>query len=138
MARPNRLLIQPNKGLPAIAMPGDGPFLNLAPTALSTAGAGTVLAALLASGLIIRTGPTGAVADTIDTGANIDTAFPDLAVGDTLDVFYANQVNFVLTHTAATGVTLKTAAGNNAQAAFTTRLLHFVKTGTATYDMYVI
>ena len=138
MAKPHKALIQPYNMLPRFAVPGDGPMLNLAPTALSTAGAGTILAALLATGLVIRTGPTGAVADTIDTGANLDTQFPYLAVGDALDILYANQVNYVLTITAATGVTLKTAAGNNAMAAFSTRILHLVKTGTATYDLYVL
>ena len=117
---------------------GDGPALNLGASTLTTVGAGTLLAALLSTGLLLRTGPTGGYLDTLDTGANIDAAFPYLAVGDTFDVYYSNSVAFVSTITASAGITLKTAAANNAVAASTGRLLHFEKTGVATYDVYVI
>lgn len=134
---PLRLKVEDN-GMARLSQAGDGPVLNLRDTALTTAGAGTLLAALLTSGFILRTGPTGAYADTIDTGANLDAAFPNAAVGDTLDVFFSNSVAFACTITAATGVTLKTATANNVIAASTGRLLHLEKTGTATWDLYVI
>jgi hypothetical protein len=125
-------------GIARVAHKGDGPTLNLGASKLTTAGAGTLLAALLATGMLLRTGPAGAYADTVDTGANIDAAFPNLGVGDTFDVFYSCSVAFAATITAAAGITLRTAAANNVIAASTGRLLHFEKTGVATYDLYVI
>jgi len=134
---PNRSNIY-DSGMARVARKGDGPNLNLGASTLTTAGAGTLLAALLSTGLILRTGPGGAFADTIDTAANIDAAFPNLQVGDTFDVFYSCSVAFASTITAAAGITLKTAAANNVVAASTGRILHFEKTGAGAYDLYVI
>ena len=138
MPIPYRVQVFSASEMPRIAQPGDGPFLNIKPTALTTVGAGTLLANLLTTGFLLRTGPTGAYADTIDTGANLDTAFPALIVGDAIDIYYSNNVAFASTITAATGVTLVTATANNVVAASTGRLLHLVKTGVATYNLYVI
>lgn len=135
---PNRVLYQDGANMVHVAQSGEGPSLNLRDTALTTVGAGTLLAALLTTGLILRTGPTGAYADTIDTGANLDAAFPGAGVGDSIDVYFSNSVAFACTITAATGVTLKTATANNVIAASTGRLLHLEKTGAATWDLYVI
>jgi len=134
---PNRYLIS-DRGIPRVAMSGDGPSLNLKDTALTTAGAGTLLAALFSSGFILRTGPGAAVADTLDTGVNFDAAYPLLTIGDSFDAYYSNNVAFAITITAAAGMTLVTAAANNIVAANTGRLLHFEKTGVGTYDVYVI
>lgn len=41
------------------------------PSALTTAGAGTLTAALIASGIVVRTGPVGGYTDTPDTAQNI-------------------------------------------------------------------
>lgn len=138
MSLPYKIQVFSTNELPRLATPGDGPFLNIKPTALATAGAGTLLANLLISGLILRTGPGIAYADTIDTGANLDIAFPSMIVNDALDIFYINSVPSASTITAAAGVTLKTATANNVIAASTGRLLHLVKTGVGTYDLYVI
>lgn len=135
---PNRMLINDHTGVPRAAMPGDGPLLNLKPTALTTAGAGTLLAALLLTGMILRTGPGGAYADTIDTGVNLATAFPQLQVGESIYIYYVNSVAFASTITAAAGVTLGSAAANNVIAANTGRLLMLNKTAAATYVLYVI
>lgn len=136
--QPIQFMVQANNELPRRAVPGDGLFMRMKPTALTTAGDGTLLAALLTSGMLLRTGPGAAYADTIDTGANLDTAFPDLEVDDAIDLYYVNSVAFASTITAAAGVTLVTAAANNVVAASTGRLLHLVKTGVGTYDLYVI
>ena len=97
-----------------------------------------VLAAVLATGLLLRTGPGVGYADTTDTAANIDAAFPNMGAGDTFDVFYINSVAFASTITAAAGITLKTATANNVVAASTGRILHFEKTAAGAYDLYVI
>lgn len=138
MPFPLRTKVEDSAGAARYAVSGDGPLLYIKDTALTTVGAGALVAATLMSGLILRTGPTGAFADTIDTGANLDAAFPNMAVGDTIDVYYSCSVAFASTITANTGVTLRTAAANNVIAASTGRLLHLEKTGTATYDLYVI
>ena len=135
---PYRQKIEDNSGISRMAQPGDGPILNLSPTALTTAGAGTILAILLATGLIVRTGPAGAVADTIDTGANLDIAFPNMQIGDSIALWYIVSVGFAITITAATGVTLGSAAANNVIAANTGRMLVLRKTAVATYILYVI
>lgn len=136
---PIRKLVQEPGSMPRLEQSGDGlQFAGLKPTALATVGAGTLLAALLSTGLLLRTGPTGAYADTIDTGANLDVAYPGLVVGDTIALYYSNSVAFASTITAAAGVTLRTATANNIIAASTGRMLLLIKTGTATYDLYVI
>jgi hypothetical protein len=134
---PNRVNVY-DSGIARVAYKGDGPTLNLGASNLATAGAGTLLAALLATGMLFRTGPAAAYADTTDTGANLDAKFPKLAVGDTFDVYYINSVAFASTITAAAGITLITAAANNVVAASTGRILHFEKTGVAAYALYVI
>jgi len=133
-----RVMLYDDANLPRLSQAGDGIFDNIKPTALATVGAGTLLAGLLTSGMLLRTGPTGAYADTIDTGANLDTAFPNMKVGDSIGLYYVNSVAFASTITAATGVTLGSATANNVIAASTGRRLHLVKTGTATYVLYVI
>lgn len=135
---PYRQKIEDNSGIPRLAQPGDGPILNLKPTALTTVGAGTLLANLLTSGLLVRTGPGAAFADTIDTGANLDIAFPYMQVGDSISLWYICSVAFACTITAAAGVTLGSAAANNVIAASTGRLLVLRKTATATYVLYVV
>lgn len=136
---PTKVLVNDNGVFPPRqAVAGDGLLMFPKASTLTTVGAGTLLATLLTSGLLLRTGPTGAYADTIDTGANLDAAFPNLAVNDSINLMYSNSVAFASTITAATGVTLKTAAANNVIAASTGRFLHLIKTGVGTYDLYVI
>ena len=47
--------------------------LNLANAALTTVGAGTILAAMIGGGFVTRTGSTAAFTDTTDTAALINT-----------------------------------------------------------------
>ena len=136
--KPMKQLVTDAGGLSRQALPGDGPLLNIAPTNLTTAGAGTLPAGLLGTGLLVRTGPGAAYADTIDTGANIDTAYPNMAVGDCLSLHYSNNVAFASTITAAAGITLVTAGANNVVPASTTVILHLQKTGVGAYNLYVL
>lgn len=139
MAKPYRLVIGDNTGIPRQAQAGDGLVGNfIKDTALTTVGAGTLLAATMLTGFVLRTGPAGAFADTLDTGANMDAAFPGAVVGDTVDFYYSNNVAFAGTITAAAGSVLNTAAANNVVAANTGRLIHGEKTGVGTWEFYVI
>jgi hypothetical protein len=73
---------------------------------LTTAGAGALTGAILATNILSRTGPGGAVADTTDTAANIITAIGNGQAGDTWRLRYINNVAFALTVTGVTGVTV--------------------------------
>lgn len=75
-------------------------------TALTTAGAGALTGALLANNILNRTGPAGAVADTVDTATNIINAVPGAATGDSWRLRYLNNTGFAITVTGVTGVTV--------------------------------
>lgn len=100
--------------------PGDvlGGGETFPPGKLTTAGAGTWTAAMIASGLITRTGPAGGYTDTTDTAANIIAAlagnFPaaDMLPGSTFRLRFMNTVAFAMTLAAGAGVTLGTNGTN--------------------------
>lgn len=81
----------------------------LGSSGLATAGAGTITAAILATGFCIRTGPTGAYTDTTDTATAIIAAMPGVSAGDTFRFRHVNTVAYAMTLAAGTGVTLGTA-----------------------------
>jgi hypothetical protein len=142
MSRPYRVVLNDNSGINRIASGGDGIFDELKDSSLTTVGAGTILAALMAGGLLLRTGPTAAYTDTTDTAANILAAYPGMQVGDTLDFYHCNNVAYVATIAGGTGVTLNTAAGNNTVATNSSKRIHIECTnntvGSAAFEAYVI
>jgi hypothetical protein len=75
-------------------------------TAITTVGNGTLTAAGLVGGLIVRTGPTGAFSDATDTAANIIAALPSVVVGSTFFIRIKNATAYPETITAGVGVTL--------------------------------
>jgi hypothetical protein len=89
-------------------------------TAIATVGAGTLTAAGIVGGLILRTGSTGAYTDTTDTAANIIAALHGAAIGQSFELTIQNNVGFVETLTGGTGVTLSgfTAIPGNCWARF--------------------
>lgn len=96
-----------NPGIPRPLASNDlvASSLNVSNT-LTTAGAGTVTAALITKNLIIRSGPVGAVADTTDTASAIIAAIPGCMAGDAWVLRYQNTTAQILTMTAGTGVTV--------------------------------
>ena len=66
---------------------------------------GSLLAATLASGLLVHTSVTGVGTITIDTAANLDSNFPDWQIGETMECHYLNDGVFTITLTGASGVT---------------------------------
>ena len=127
-----------DSGLPRVAIAGDGPFLSITETPLATVGAGTLLAALLGTGMLLRSGSTAAYIDTLDTAANFDLAYTGLQVGESIDCYYVNNVAFAATVAVAAGITAKSAAGNLVVPASSAKLIHLRKTGVATYDLFVL
>lgn len=77
-------------------------------TAISTAGAGTLTAAGLIGGMILRTGPVAAFSDATATAAAIYSALGSPAVNTTVRTLIKNATAFTQTITAGSGVTLPT------------------------------
>lgn len=111
-------------GILSVVLPGRG-----AKTAISTAGAGTLTAAGIVSGLIMRTGPTGAYDDTTDTATAILALLNDPAVGDSFEFSIVNGVAHIGTMLAGAGITL---AGVTANAASKVRRYHVQVTNVGT------
>ena len=91
-----------------------GLYTQLPKTALATVGAGTLTAAMLLSGLIMRTGPTGNYADTTPTAAQIVAAMDNPQIGDSFDFIHVNGVAYICTFTAGNGITLAGTVNNAA------------------------
>lgn len=89
-----------------------------APVAITTVGAGVLTAAAIASGVILRSGPTGAYSDTTDTAVAIIAAMDNPSTGASFDFDIVNGVAFIGTMVAGVGVTL---AGVTANAASVVR-----------------
>lgn len=96
-------------GVLSVVIPGMG-----APVAITTAGAGTLTAASIVAGVIMRSGPTAAYTDTTDTATAILALLDDPVVGDAWDFTHVNGVAFACTLVGGVGVTL---AGVTANAA---------------------
>lgn len=91
----------------AYAQPGTGNANALTETAITTAGNGTLTAAAIASGVVVRTGPSGAFTDTTDTAANIIGQFiPGAVVGSAFKFRYFNNSSYTATIAAGSGVSL--------------------------------
>jgi len=87
------------------------------PTTLTTVGAGVLTADMIVSGVVLRSGPTGAYSDTTDTAAAILAYIGDsVAVGQSFDFTIVNGVAFAETIVAGVGVTLAGVTVNAASA----------------------
>lgn len=93
----------------------------------------TLAAATLKSGLLVHTSTTGAGNLTVDTATNLDAAFPEWQVGETMDCHYVNDGNQTVTLTGATGVTRVSA---QTIATLQGRRIVFLKTAASTYIVW--
>lgn len=75
-------------------------------TAITTVGNGTLTAAGLVGGEIVRTGPVAAFSDATDTAAAIIAALPGVVVGSSFNILLKNATAFTQTITAGANVTL--------------------------------
>lgn len=75
-------------------------------TTISTVGNGTITAAAIILGPIIRSGPTGPFSDALDSVANIVAAWPLVRAGDTGAFSIENRTAYAQTITAPSGITL--------------------------------
>lgn len=93
----------------------------------------TILAATLAKGLLVHTSATGGGTLTVDTGANLDTAFPEWQIGEARVCHYVNDGNQTVTLTGDTGSTRLAAT---TIATLQGRRIVFLKTAAATYSVW--
>jgi hypothetical protein len=103
-------------------------------TALGSVQNTTPTAAQLIGGIISHTSVTGAGTATLDTGTNISSAVPGVAVGDTFTCTYANIGTQTVTITTNTGLTL---VGTAAIPTLKNALLTFYNTGANTWNVYI-
>lgn len=89
-----------------------------------------LLAATLASGLLVHTSVTGAGTLTVDTAANLDAAFPEWQIGETMQCHYVNDGTQTVTLTGSTGTTRLSA---QTIATLQGRLIVVLKTAASTY-----
>src|ERR1700748_3323997 len=128
----SRPIIKQNNSVAAVLKTGWGMLESYSETITGT-GATTLTAAILQGGLIVA-GATAAANYTLDTGANMDIAFPDADVGDEWNVNLSNPTANIVTIVTAAGITL---LGNAAIAADTCKQIRFLRTGTGTWNARV-
>lgn len=116
-------------GLIRNARVGDGLISHPAVTAIATDAADTVTVDKIAGGVIQYTGFSAGRNLTTDTAANIIAAFPNLDIGDTLELIVSITTAFAGTWVAGAGVTL---AGRATVLANTQQTVIITKTGAAT------
>lgn len=97
---------------------------------------GTLLAASVASGLIVHTSAVGGGTLTFDTGANYAAQFPDMPIGSALEFVIVNDGNQTDTLAVAAGVTIANVA--QTIAANESAIVMLRKTAAATYVAYIV
>lgn len=90
----------------------------------------TLPASTLLSGFLCHTSVTGAGTLTVDTAANLDSAFPEWQIDETMVCHYLNDGNQTVTLTGASGVT---ALAAQTIATLQGRTIVFLKTAASTY-----
>lgn len=93
----------------------------------------TLPAATLAAGFLVHTSATAGGTLTVDTGANLDTAFPEWQIGETMKCHYLNDGNQTVTLTGASGTTAMSA---QTIATLQGRTIWFLKTAAQTYSVW--
>ena len=95
-------------GLISIPIPG------VSPASVTAAEGTTLTAASMISGYIIRSGPTAAFTDSVDTAANIIASIPSVTEGYGFDFTVVNVTEYEQTIAEGTGVTLSYVSPQNA------------------------
>lgn len=111
---------------------------------ITTAGAGTLTAAMIVSGLIRRAGAPGAgFTDTTDTATNILTAlganvsnYNGFSNGESFMLYYSNRSGQTATIAGGTGVTVSGSTASTPTA--TNRIIIITRTGLATLSLEVL
>lgn len=128
--RPN---VKASNSVATVLKNGWGMLESYSPTTTGV-GATTLTAAIIQGGLVISAA-TAAVNYTLDTGADLDTAFPDADVGDEWNFQISNPTAFVVTVVTAAGITL---SGVVAIPAGTCKQVRLVRTGIGTWTCQIL
>lgn len=123
-----RAIVQDN-GLSRNARVGDGLISHPAVTVVTADAADIVTVDKIAGGVIQYTGFSAGRNLTTDSAANIIAAFPNMDIGDTLELMVSITTAFAGTWVAGAGVTL---AGRATVLANTQQTVIITKTGAAT------
>lgn len=102
----NRMQIDLGANFVRAQMPGDGVLDQTQVFPITTAGAGTLIAAAMLAGIVDRSGPSGNYNETLDTADNLMAANPQLSAGDSFEFWYRNTVAFIATLVVAEGAEL--------------------------------
>jgi len=94
----------------------------------------TLPASTLASGLLVHTSVSAGGTLTVDTGANLDDAFPEWQVGEVRECYYYNDGNQTVTLTGDTGTTRLGAA---TIATLQGCKIAFLRTAADTYSVWI-
>lgn len=97
---------------------------------------GTLTAARIKGGILVHTSATGGGTLTMDTGANIDLAFPGLQIGEVIECYVINDGNQTVTLASAAGATIADTGQTIAQNESV--LLLFLKTAADTFTVYPV
>ena len=124
-----------DKGMKRKARVGEGFMAMPLITTNAAAGAQTITAAAVLGGVARFTGAAGAVTYTMDTGANLAAALPDMDIGDSYVFTVVNTAAQPATIAGSTGVT---AIAGNLVVNATSKMFALVKTAAATFDLYSI
>lgn len=90
----------------------------------------TMLVATLNNGFLVHTSASAGGTLTLDTGSNLDTAYPEWQTGEVRSYFYLNDGNQTVTLTGATGTTALSA---QTIATLQGRVIRILKTAATTY-----
>ena len=93
----------------------------------------TLPAATLLAGFLVHTSATGGGTLTVDTGSNLDTAFPEWQIGEVMSCFYLNDGDQTVTLTGDTGTT---ALAAQTIATLQGRMIRFLKTAASAYSVW--
>lgn len=90
-------------------------------------------AAVFATGLLVHTSVSAGGTLTLDTGANLDAAFPEWQIGEVRECYYQNDGTQTVTLTGDTGTTRVSA---QTIATLQGRRICLLKTAAATYTLW--
>lgn len=122
-------------GLQRPARVGDIIKVGMKNGAMSADADSTITVEKIAGGLVIRTGALAGRTDTTATAALILAAYPEMDIGDSFSIIYANQSTQTITLAGGTGVTL---SGDTTVETLTHKHLLFTKTSATAMTMDIL
>jgi hypothetical protein len=130
-----RAIVRDGNGLQREQRAGDGLSANYVANSITADANSVITVAMIAGGLVLRSGALAGRTDTSDTAANILAANPGMDIGDSVSVIISNTSTQTITLAGGTDVT---ASGRLALLTLTRREVVFIKTSATEMDMIAI